>query len=145
MATVWYRFGFYLDAVLEQIAWSREALFLIQWLTEDDDLLEEEDTPLLGPGQEAGVLIRHQERVLEEEPALSYNFALKTHRGKKKTQNDTQITFCTQYISYNTHTYHVCNIGLNRGPGICVPNLVVPGFLSLTLIQSRILRKVSFD
>ena len=55
----------HLDAVLEEVAQSGVPLLLVQGLTEDDDLLEEEDPPLLHPGQEASVLVRHHEGVLQ--------------------------------------------------------------------------------
>lgn len=60
-----------------------EASLLVQGLTEDDNLLEEEDSPLLHPGQETSVRVGHQEGVLQEEPALGYNLPL--WRREKET------------------------------------------------------------
>lgn len=54
----------HLDTALEQEPWHGEPLFLIQRLTENDDLLEEEDPPLSAARQEPRVLVRDQERVL---------------------------------------------------------------------------------
>lgn len=39
-----------LDAVLEEVAGSREAFLFVKGLTEDDYLLKEEDSPLFHPG-----------------------------------------------------------------------------------------------
>ena len=47
----------HLDVVLEEVARSREALLFVQGLTEDDDLFEQEDSPLLHPGQKSSILV----------------------------------------------------------------------------------------
>lgn len=73
----------YLDAMLVEEAGHGEASLLVQGLTEDDNLLEEEDSPLLHPGQETSVRVGHQEGVLQEEPALGYNLPL--WRREKET------------------------------------------------------------
>ena len=78
----------YLDAVLEEVAGRAVALLLVQGLAEDDDLLKEEDPPLLHPGQKAPVLVRDHERVLEEQPALGHDLTLERReawRGNKCT------------------------------------------------------------
>ena len=54
----------HLDTVLEQESWHGEALFFVQWLTENDDLLEEEDPPLSAARQEPCILVCDQERIL---------------------------------------------------------------------------------
>ena len=46
-----------LDAVLEEVARSREALLFVYGLAEDDDLLKQEESPLFHPGQKPSVLV----------------------------------------------------------------------------------------
>lgn len=55
-----------LDAVLKEVARSREAFLFVQGLTEDDNLLKQEDPPLFHPGQKSSILVWHHEGVLEE-------------------------------------------------------------------------------
>lgn len=70
-----------LYAVLEEIAGYRVAFLLVKGLAEDDNLLEEENTPLPHARQDAGVLVTHHEGVLEQKPALGHDFTLgKVHR-----------------------------------------------------------------
>ena len=66
----------YLDTVLEQESWHGEALFFIQRLAENDDLLEEEHPPLFAARQQPRVLVRDQERVLQEQLALGHDQSL---------------------------------------------------------------------
>lgn len=47
----------HLDAVLEEVTRSGVALFFVQGLAEDDDLLEEENSSLLHPGQKSSILV----------------------------------------------------------------------------------------
>lgn len=74
----------HLDAVLEEVARSREALLFVYGLAENDNLLKEEDSPLLHPGQKSSILVWNHEGVLKEQSALSYNFTLKKKKKKKK-------------------------------------------------------------
>jgi len=67
----------YLDAVLKQESWHREALFFIKWFTENDDLLKEKTPPLFTARQKSRVLVCDQECVLQEQLALGNNFTLK--------------------------------------------------------------------
>lgn len=83
MSTCAKRHTHYLDAVLEQEPWRGEALLLVERLTENDDLLKEEDPPLLAARQEPCILLRDQERVLQEQLALGNNFTLKRGKGGK--------------------------------------------------------------
>lgn len=59
----------HLDAPFEHIAWGKRSL--PEQFTEDDNLLEEEHAPLLGPGLHACVQLNHIERVLLQQLALS--------------------------------------------------------------------------
>lgn len=72
----------HLDAVLEEVARSREALLFVYGLAENDNLLKEEDSPLLHPGQKPPILVQNHEGVLKEQSALSYNFTLKKKRDE---------------------------------------------------------------
>lgn len=54
----------HLNAVLEDVPRDGEAFLAVDWLAEDDQLLEEEDPPLLGPRQEAALLLGDGESVL---------------------------------------------------------------------------------
>ena len=74
----------YLDTVLEQESWHGEALFFIERLTENDDLLKEEHPPLFASRQKPRVLVRDQERVLQEQLALGNNFTLEHGEGGKE-------------------------------------------------------------
>lgn len=71
------RFHSYLDAVFKSVPWQREAFFLIDWLTENDQLLKQEDPPLPRPGHEATFLLTDREGVLLEQLPLSCDFTLK--------------------------------------------------------------------
>lgn len=75
----------YLDTVLEQESWHGEALFFIQRLTENDDLLEEEHPPLFAARQQPRVLVRDQERVLQEQLALGHDLTLERGEGCRGT------------------------------------------------------------
>ena len=78
----------YLDTVLEQESWHGEALFFIQRLAENDDLLEEEHPPLFAARQQPRVLVCDQERVLKEQLALGHDLTLECGKGaeeQKKT------------------------------------------------------------
>lgn len=66
----------YLDAVLIKESWQREAFLLFKRLTEDDQLLKEEDSPLLHPTVMPAIWVGHHERVLQQKAALSHDFAL---------------------------------------------------------------------
>lgn len=64
----------YLDALLELV--SRGGRAFPEQLAEDHDLLEEEDPPLFGAGQDAGVLLCYEEGLLLQQFALTGQFAL---------------------------------------------------------------------
>ena len=64
----------HLNALLELVA-GRGRAFPEQ-LTEDDDLLEEEDSAFFGARQDAGVLLRHKEGFLLQQFALIGQFSL---------------------------------------------------------------------
>lgn len=66
----------YLDAVLKQESWHGEALFFIKRFTENDDLLKEENPPFFTARQKSRVLVRDQERVLQEQLTLRNDFTL---------------------------------------------------------------------
>lgn len=70
----------HLYAVLEDVPRDGEAFLAVDWLAEDDQLLEEEDPPLLGPGQEAAFLLGDGEGVLLQQFALSCDFALESQQ-----------------------------------------------------------------
>lgn len=55
----------YLDAVLVEEAWQGEAFLLVKGLAKDDQLLKEEDSPLLHPAEQTALWVRHHERVLQ--------------------------------------------------------------------------------
>jgi len=63
----------YLDAVPVEEARQGETFLLIQELAEDDHLLEEEDPPLAHPAERTALRVRHHERVLQQEAALSHD------------------------------------------------------------------------
>lgn len=69
----------HLDAVFKSIPWQRETLFLVNWLTENNELLEQEDPPLFGSGQEAIFLLADREGILLKKLPLSCDFTLKRH------------------------------------------------------------------
>lgn len=69
----------HLDAIFKSVPWQRETFFLIDWLTEDDELLKQEDPPLLGFGQEATFLLTDREGILLEQLPLSCDFPLKQY------------------------------------------------------------------
>lgn len=70
METLWV----YLNALLELV--SRSGRAFPEQLAENNDLLEEEDPPLFGAGQDAGVLLRDEEGLLLQQFALTGQFAL---------------------------------------------------------------------
>jgi len=59
----------HLDAPFEHVAWGEGSL--PEQFTEDDDLLKEKHTPLLGPRLHASVQLNHVECVLLQQLALS--------------------------------------------------------------------------
>ncbi len=63
-----------LDALLELV--SRGGRSFPEQLTEDDDLLEEENSSFFGARQDAGVLLRHKEGFLLQQFALRGQFTL---------------------------------------------------------------------
>lgn len=80
----------YLYAVFKCVPWQREAFFLIDWFTEDDQLLEQEDPPLPGSGQDAAFLLADREGILLEQLPLSCYFPLKQnicHNEQKLRKN----------------------------------------------------------
>ncbi len=60
----------HLDAALKDVSRERETFLPVDWLTEDDQLLEKEDPSFFGSGQEAAVLLGNSEGVLLEQFAL---------------------------------------------------------------------------
>ena len=75
----------YLDTALEQESWHGEALFFIQRLAENDDLLEEEHPPLSAARQQPRVRVSDQECVLQEQLALGHNLTLECGEGRRGT------------------------------------------------------------
>lgn len=76
----------HLNAPFEHVA--RGEGSLPEQFTEDDDLLEEEHSPLLGPGLHACVQLNHVERVLLQQLPLSGQGALVERRaGVKQLKN----------------------------------------------------------
>lgn len=67
----------HLDAVFKSVPRQREALFLVNWLTKNDQLLKQENPPLLGSGQEAAFLLTYREGILLKQLPLSCDFPLK--------------------------------------------------------------------
>lgn len=80
----------YLDAVFKYVPWQQKSLFLISWLAEDDQLLEQEDTPLPCSGQEAGFLLADRESILLEQLPLSCDFPLKHHTHRQTAESYSQ-------------------------------------------------------
>ena len=66
----------HLDAALKRVPGQREALLLVDWLAEDDQLLKQEDPPLPGPGQQAALLLHHGESLLLEQLTLGCDLPL---------------------------------------------------------------------
>lgn len=66
----------YLDAVLIEEPWQREALLLLERLAEDEQLLKEEDSPLLHAAVKPALWVGHHERVLQQKAALSHDLPL---------------------------------------------------------------------
>lgn len=64
----------YLNALLELV--SRSGRAFPEQLAENNNLLKEEDAPLFGAGQDAGVLLCYEEGLLLQEFALAGQFAL---------------------------------------------------------------------
>lgn len=54
----------HLDAVFKGVPRKREAFFLVDWLTENDQLLKKENPSLPGSGQDATLLLTDRERIL---------------------------------------------------------------------------------
>lgn len=76
----------YLDAVLIEEARHGEASLLVQGLAEDDQLLKEENSPLLHPTQQTPLRVGHQECVLEQEAALGHDLPLEKERSKAEME-----------------------------------------------------------
>lgn len=74
----------YLDAVFVEEAWQGEAFLLVEGLAKDDQLLKEEDSPLLHPPMQTVLWVRHHERVLQQKPALSHDLPLKREVNHKE-------------------------------------------------------------
>lgn len=72
-----FKIDLHLDAVFKRVPGQREALFLIDWLTEDDELLKQEDPPLLCSGREATFRLADREGILLQQLPLSRDFTLK--------------------------------------------------------------------
>lgn len=66
----------HLDAVLKYVSRNWESFLPINRLTKNDDLLEQEDSPLLRPGQEATVLFCDSKSVLLKQLSLCCDFPL---------------------------------------------------------------------
>ena len=88
-----------LNAALEDVARQRETFLAVDWLTENDQLLKQEDPPLLGAGQEAAVLLDNGKGVLLKELPLGCDLPLGTRRRKtaigsrEKNTNSHRIVF----------------------------------------------------
>lgn len=82
----------YLDTVLKQESRHGEALFFIEWLAENDDLLEEEHPPFFASRQKPCVLVRDQECVLQEQLALGHDFTLE-HGKEGEGTGEENIAF----------------------------------------------------
>lgn len=65
----------YLDALLELV--SRCGRSFPEQLTEDDNLLKEENSPFFGARQDAGVLLCNKEGLLLQQFALTGQFTLR--------------------------------------------------------------------
>lgn len=76
----------YLDAVLVQEAWQREALLLVEGLAKDDQLLKEEDSPLLHPAKHTTLWVRHHEGVLQQKAALSHDLPLERDKNQMELE-----------------------------------------------------------
>ena len=66
----------HLDAALKRVPGQREALLLVDWLAEDDQLLKQEDPPLPAPGQDVVLLLADGECVLLQQLPLGGDLAL---------------------------------------------------------------------
>lgn len=69
----------HLDAVFKGVPRQREAFFLVDWLTENDQLLKKENPSLPGSGQDAALLLTDRERILLEQLPLCRDFSLEQH------------------------------------------------------------------
>lgn len=72
--------SFHLDAVLVEEARQRETLLLVQGLAEDDQLLKQEDPPLLHSAERTTLWVRHQKCVLKQKASLSHHLPLRQER-----------------------------------------------------------------
>lgn len=70
----------YLDTLLELVSGRRRAF--PQQLTEDDDLLKEENSAFFGARQDAGVLLCYKEGFLLQQFALTGQFALRRNQDR---------------------------------------------------------------
>lgn len=70
----------YLDAVLIEKARQGETFLLVKGLAKDNQLLKEEDSPLLHPAKHTALWVRHHECVLQQKAALSHNLALEREK-----------------------------------------------------------------
>jgi len=66
----------HLDAGFKRVPRQREALLLVDGLTEDNQLLKQEDPPLPASGQDVVLLLAHREGVLLEQLPLGGYFPL---------------------------------------------------------------------
>lgn len=70
----------YLDAVLIEESRQREAFLLLEGLAEDDQLLKEEDSPVLHPAEMSAIWVGYHECVLQQKAALSNDLPLERRR-----------------------------------------------------------------
>ena len=73
----------HLDAVLVEEARQGEPFLLVEGLTEDEQLLKEEDSPLLHPAKHTALWVTHHECILQQKAALSHDLPLKRKMNKK--------------------------------------------------------------
>lgn len=69
----------HLDAVFKGVPRQQEAFFLVDWLTENDQLLKQENPSLPGSGQDAALLLTDRERILLKQLPLCRDFSLEQH------------------------------------------------------------------
>lgn len=91
----------YLDAVLIEKSWQREAFLLFKGFTEDDQLLKEEDSPLLHPPKMPAIWVGHHERVLQQKAALGHDLPLERRsRETSFVARDTARVFWKMYLHF---------------------------------------------
>lgn len=74
----------HLDAVFKDVSREGEAFLPVDGLAEDDQLLEQKDSSLLGSRQEAAVLLCNGEGVLLEQFALGRDLSLMQKHNKHR-------------------------------------------------------------